>query len=300
MSGYLLKKCGGREDAPAINGYVPAVGWESIVFIGVFASFFAVMGSRMGAVNMVNTMMNTAYRLLQDTVFYIMAIAVLAGEISGLLTEFGVVALINRLLSSLMEPLYHLPGASILGVLATYLSDNPAILTLADDSGFRCFFKKYQLPALTNLGTSFGMGMIITTYMIGLQGPGGADFIKAALIGNLGAIVGSIVSVRLMLHFTKKRYGTEEYCHCDGDEVVDIREYRKVREGNISARFMQAMLDGGNSGVQMGLTIIPGVLIICTMVLMLTNGAGAGAPTRGRPTRGSRFFPGWARSSIRC
>ena len=103
MSGYLLKKCGGREDAPAINGYVPAVGWESIVFIGVFASFFAVMGSRMGAVNMVNTMMNTAYRLLQDTVFYIMAIAVLAGAISGLLTEFGVVALINRLLSSLME-----------------------------------------------------------------------------------------------------------------------------------------------------------------------------------------------------
>lgn len=270
-----MKKCGGREDAPAINGYVPAVGWESIVFIGVFASFFAVMGSRMGAVNMVNTMMNTAYRLLQDTVFYIMAIAVLAGAISGLLTEFGVVALINRLLSSLMEPLYHLPGASILGVLATYLSDNPAILTLADDSGFRCFFKKYQLPALTNLGTSFGMGMIITTYMIGLQGPGGADFIKAALIGNLGAIVGSIVSVRLMLHFTKKRYGTEEYCHCDGDEVVDIRKYRKVREGNISARFMQAMLDGGNSGVQMGLTIIPGVLIICTMVLMLTNGAGA-------------------------
>ena len=281
MSGYLLKKCGGREDAPAINGYVPAVGWESIVFIGVFASFFAVMGSRMGAVNMVNTMMNTAYRLLQDTVVYRMAIGVLAGAISGLLTEFGVVALLYRLLSSFMEPLYHLPGASILGVLATYLSDNPAILTLADDSGFRCFFKKYQLPALTNLGTSFGMGMIITTYMIGLQGPGGADFIKAALIGNLGAIVGSIVSVRLMLHFTKKRYGTEEYCHCDGDEVVDIRKYRKVREGNISARFMQAMLDGGNSGVQMGLTIIPGVLIICTMVLMLTNGAGAGAAYEG-------------------
>lgn len=114
------------------------------------------------------------------------------------------VALINRLLSSLMEPLYHLPGASILGVLATYLSDNPAILTLADDSGFRCFFKKYQLPALTNLGTSFGMGMIITTYMIGLQGPGRADFIKAALTEILGAIVGSTVSVRCVA-LSKKR-----------------------------------------------------------------------------------------------
>lgn len=83
MSGYLLKKCGGREDAPAINGYVPAVGWESIVFIGVFASFFAVMGSRMGAVNMVNTMMNTAYRLLQDTVFYIMRSRCWRGRFRG-------------------------------------------------------------------------------------------------------------------------------------------------------------------------------------------------------------------------
>ncbi len=77
-----------------------------------------------------------------------------------------------------MEPLYHLPGASILGVLATYLSDNPAILTLADDSGFRCFLRSTSCRPLTNLGTSLGMGMIITTYMIGLKGPGGADFYK--------------------------------------------------------------------------------------------------------------------------
>ncbi len=60
-----------------------------------------------------------------------------------------------------------------------------------------------------------------------------------------------------MLHLTKKRYGTEEYCHCDGDEAVDIRKFRKVREGNISARFMQAMLDGGKQRRSDGLTIIP-------------------------------------------
>jgi nucleoside recognition membrane protein YjiH len=122
----------------------PAVGLEVFVFLTVFYGIFVFLGSRMGAVNMLNTMMNTGYQLLIDTVFYILAIAVLAGAISGLFTEFGVVALINKMLSPLMKPLYNLPGASIIGVLATYLSDNPAILTLADQTEFRRYFKKYH------------------------------------------------------------------------------------------------------------------------------------------------------------
>ena len=179
-------------------GYKPAVSKESFTFLIMFFLFFGLVGRQMGIVNMVNTMMNTAHLLLMDTVFYIMAIAVLAGAISGLFTEFGVVALINNILSPLMKPLYNLPGASVLGVLTTYLSDNPAILTLADDDGFRCFFKKYQLPALTNLGTSFGMGMIITAYMIGLKGPGGESFIlnvKGDSMINAGIFDGDRVFV---------------------------------------------------------------------------------------------------------
>lgn len=31
-------------------------------------------------------------------------------------------------------------------------------------------------------------------------------------------------------------------------------------------------MDGGNAGVRMGMSIIPGVLIICTFVMILTNG----------------------------
>ena len=148
-------------------------------------------------------------RPLINTVFYIMAIAVLAGAVSGLLMEFGVVAAINKILSPLMKPLYGLPGASVVGVVTTYLSDNPAILTLAGDDNFKRYFKKYQLPALTNIGTAFGMGMIITTFMIGIKTPSGGSFVTAALIGNLGAIIGSVISARLMLLKTKKLYGTE-------------------------------------------------------------------------------------------
>ena len=258
-----------------------AVSVEAFVFALIFFGLFLVLGSKMGAANMFNTMMNTAHDLLINTVFYIMAIAVLAGAVSALWSEFGLISLLNKLLSPFMKPIYGLPGASAVGVFTTYLSDNPAILTLAEDNNFRRYFKKYQLPALCNIGTAFGMGLIITTFMIGLKSPVGENFALAALIGNCGAIIGSIVSTRLMLLQTAKIYGKEEFCDIEdnGEEEIDNNLYRRVRRGDVGSRFITALLDGGKSGVEMGLSIIPGVLIICTLVMMLTNGMPAGGYT---------------------
>ena len=112
---------------------IPKIYVKAVVCLAVFLLFFSMFAIPMGLGNALNTLMNTAYGLLTGTVFYIMAIAVIAGAISGLLTEFGVVALLNKLLSPLMRPLFGMPGASALGMVSTYLSDNPAILTLADD-----------------------------------------------------------------------------------------------------------------------------------------------------------------------
>ena len=142
-------------------GVKKAVDKEVFIFLTFFLGFFILMGWEMGVANMFNTLMNTAYQLLMDTVFYIMAIAVLAGAISSLFSEFGVIALLNKLLSKVIEAVYGLPGASAVGVFTTYLSDNPAILTLANDSSFRRYFKKYQIPALTNIGTSFYINLIL-------------------------------------------------------------------------------------------------------------------------------------------
>ncbi len=287
-----------KEKPAELSGYKPAVGMESVVFIVLFGAFFAGLASRMGTVNMMNTLMNTAFDLLINTVFYIMAIAVLAGAVAGLLTEFGVVALANRILSPLMRPLYDLPGAGVIGVFATYLSDNPAILTLAEDKGFRCYFKKYQLPALTNIGTAFGMGMIITAFMAGIQSPAGENLAKAALLGNVGAVIGSIVSVRIMLCFTKKEYGITEWCKNKEDsDGVDINLYRKVRGGSAGGRFMEAMLEGGKNGVEMGMAIIPGVLVICTIVLMLSNGPSASGVYTGAAYEGVALLP-WLGSKV--
>ena len=259
----------GKNTARIYPGQKKVLDKEVFVFLTVFLLFFVYLGSRMGVANMLNTLMNTAYKLLMETVLYIMAIAVLAGAVSALFSEFGVIALLNKLLSPVVAFLYGLPGASAAGIFTTYLSDNPAILTLADDNNFRRYFKKYQLPALTNMGTGFGMGMITTTFMLGLR----RNFGTAVLIGNLGAVIGSIVSTRLMLSCTKKLYGTEAPCELSDDcESIDIHHFRKVRDESTPRRFMDAILEGGKTGVDMGLSVIPGVLIMCTLILMLTNG----------------------------
>ncbi len=272
---------------------------EVLLFLAIFLGFFMMLGSRMGTANMFNTLMNTAHDLLLNTVFYIMAIAVLAGAISALFSEFGVIWVLNWLLSPLIRPVYGLPGASAVGIITTYLSDNPAILTLAEDNNFRRYFKKYQLPALTNIGTSFGMGLIITTCMIGLQSPRGESFGLAVLVGNLGAVVGSIVSTRLMLMHTAKVYGKEEGCESLQQEApaFDVRIYRQTRIGSIGSRVIDALLEGGKSGVEMGVSIIPGVLIICTLVMMMTNGMPEGGYT-GAAYEGIALLP-WLGAKLR-
>ena len=118
------------------------IGLENFVFIGIFTTFFIAFAGQMGLMNKLNTLMNTAYSLLIDTVFYLMAICVLMGAVSALFSEFGLVSLANRLLNPLMVPLYQLPGAASVGVVTTFLSDNPAILSLAEDHYFKSRAKR--------------------------------------------------------------------------------------------------------------------------------------------------------------
>lgn len=245
-----------------------SVSLETYVFLIVSAVIFYYISSIMGVGVMFNVIMNTAHQLLLDTVFFIMAVAVLAGAFSALLSEFGVVALINKIISPIMRPLYNLPGAASIGAITTYLSDNPAIISLAKDRGFLKYFKRHEVPVLCNLGTAFGMGLILSTFMISLGN--GSEFIIPVVIGNLSAIIGSILSVRLMMYFTKKYFSS---CQ-DNDDFVESSEedllYREIRQGGILERVMDSILEGGKNGVSMGLEIIPGVLVICTVVMLLT------------------------------
>ncbi|MDD2412305.1 MAG: hypothetical protein RBS19_01470 [Bacteroidales bacterium] len=236
---------------------------EAGVFLVVFLGTFAFISSRMGLPNMLNTIMQTSYSLLLETVFYIMAITVLSGALGKLLTEFGVVRLLEVLLKPLMKPLYNLPGVAALGGLLTFLSDNPAIISLAKDHNFNRYFKKHQLISLTNFGTAFGMGLVVIIFMAG-RGYG-----YAAVVGLIGAIIGSIISTRVMQRFIIKEY---PYFATEEVEGGDEQKISFKTEGGIFLRGLNAILDGGKTGVDLGLAIIPGVLIISTFVMILTFG----------------------------
>ncbi len=244
---------------------------EAIIFLIIFIGFFWVLAYRMTLPHMLNTFMQTAYHLLLETVFYIMAICVLMGAIGKLLVEFGVVRLLENILRPLMKPLYNLPGVAALGAILTFLSDNPAIISLAQDKNFSQYFKKYQLVSLTNFGTAFGMGLMVLAFMTGL------GYGKGALVGIIGAIIGSIISTRLMQKFTLKAYPELDVPVTEfaGDE----QQISFKSEGSVFQRFLNSLLDGGKDGVGIGFAIIPGVLCISTIVMMLTFGPDATSHT---------------------
>ncbi len=238
--------------------------YEAIIFLILFFLVFGYLSKEMGLPNMLNTIMQTSYGLLIETVLYIMGITVVTGALGKLLIEFGVVRLLEVILKPFMKPLFNLPGVAALGGIITFLSDNPAIITLSKDKHFNRYFKKYQLISLTNFGTAFGMGLVVIAFMVG------RGFLSGALIGLIGAIIGSIASTRLMQKFILKQYPNfkDEEATSDGDE----EKISFKSEGSVFLRGLNAILDGGKSGVEIGIAIIPGVLIISTFVMILTFG----------------------------
>ncbi len=277
-----MNKTKKKSSRPALNG---------VICLVIVIGFFTYLGVSMGMANMLNTVMKTAHDLLLNTVFYLMSICVLMGALSRLFAEFGVVSILEKLLRPLMKPLFNLPGVASLGAVMTFLSDNPAIISLSKDKRFSKYFKKYQLISLTNFGTAFGMGLIVIVFMMG-QG-----FFKESLIGLFGAFCGCIVSTRLMQRFTLKafpQYLTEEACEGIEEEEAEEKEEEKK---SLFTRILDCLLDGGRSGVEVGMSIIPGVLIISTFVMILTFGPSASGAYTGAAYEGVEILP-WLADKI--
>lgn len=268
-----------------------AVSAEGFITLAVVIALFAPIAIIMGFNNMLNTIFNNALKLLLDTCFYLMAIAVVVGALSSVLTEFGVIALANKALSPLMKPLYGMPGATSVAIFSSFLSDNPAVLTLADDKRYRRYFKKYQLAGLTNLGTAFGMGLIVVMTMVNKQPIGEGSMGLAVASGVIGAIIGSIFATRLMLHKTKKMYGVDEESVPNAKNDFDAVNQREVRKGGAVQRFFDSLLEGGASGVKVGVSIIPGVLIIANLVMLLSDGTSLDGTYTGAAGEGVGLLP---------
>ncbi len=263
--------------------------FEPLFFLIVFFIIFGALGSKMGVPNMLNTLMNTSYQLLLETVFYIMGITVLSGALGKILVEFGVVGVLEKILRPLMKPLWNLPGVAALGGVLTFLSDNPAIITLANDKNFSKYFKKYQLISITNFGTAFGMGLVVIVFMAG------RGFASAALVGLVGAFIGSVISTRIVQRLILKVKPGFDSPVVEGAVAEDKpqEETEAVKDEGLFLRILNSLLDGGKSGVDLGLAIIPGVLIISTFVMMFTFGPGENGYT-GAAYEGIALLPALA------
>ena len=260
--------------------YIP----QGIICLAVVFGLFAYLAANMGVSQMLNTIMNTAHDLLLNTVLYLMAICVVTGAIGRVFVEFGVVSLLEKLLRPLMRPLFNLPGVASLGAVLTFLSDNPAIIALAQDKHFKSYFKKYQFISLTNFGTAFGMGMLVIVFMVG------KGFYVEPFIGFFGAVCGCILSTRLMQRFVLRElpsYAVEPAC----EEVASTEEKEEEEARPLFQRILDSLLDGGRSGVDVGLAIIPGVLIISTLVMLFTFGPSADGTYTGAEYEGVALLP---------
>ena len=257
---------------------------SGIVCLVIVFGLFAYLGSIMGTPNMLNTVMNTAHDLLLNTVFYLMAICVITGAIGRIFMEFGVVDLLEKLLRPLMKPLFKLPGVASLGAVLTFLSDNPAIISLAQDKRFSSYFKKYQFISLTNFGTAFGMGLLVIVFMVG-QG-----YYAEPFIGLFGAICGCIVSTRMMQQFVIKAFPQYKDEDAGLSDTSGLSE-EKTEEKPLFQRILDSLLDGGRTGVDVGLAIIPGVLIISTLVMLLTFGPSSTGAYTGAAYEGVELLP---------
>ena len=274
------------------SNIVPAINRETFICLVVIMGLFTLLGSIMGISHMFSTMFNTAHDLILNTIWYLTGVLVLTGALVSLMSEFGIIALLNKILSPLMKPMYGLPGAASLGVITTYLGDSPAIVSLGKDKGFIKYFSLRQRAELSNLGATFAMGLVVTTFMLGLST--GTEMSVAVLVGNLAAVIASVISVRLMAVCAKRYFGPEgeTLVHTEaGSGDYDIFKNRKIREGGTFNRVMGALLDGGKSGVDLGLAIIPGNVVICTLVMMLTRGPGMDGLYTGGAMEGIALLP---------
>ena len=264
--------------------------WEGIPCLVIIVVLFGSIGYVMGVAQMLNTLMKTAHDLLLNTVFYLMAVTVLTGAVGKLFIEFGVVNLLEKILRPLMRPIFNLPGVASLGAVMTFLSDNPAIISLAQDKRFSSYFKKYQFISLTNFGTAFGMGLLVIVFMMG-QG-----FFMESIIGFVGACIGCMVSTRLMQRYVLKIYpnfADELAC----EESIEEMEEQQSEDKSLFLRILNSLLDGGRTGMEVGFTIIPGVLIISSFIMLITFGASADGTYTGAAYEGVELLP-WLVSKI--
>jgi hypothetical protein len=88
-------------------------------------------------------------------------------------------------------------------------------------------------------------------------------------------------------------FADEQAC----EESFEEEDEQKGDDKSLFIRILNSLLDGGRSGVYVGFTIIPGVLVISSFVMLLTFGASADGAYTGAAYEGVELLP-WLAGKI--
>mgnify|MGYP000982123202 FL=1 len=98
-----------------------------------------------------------------------------------------------------------------------------------------------------------------------------------------------------MQHFVIKAYPAYAVENAnDSESGQELPEIQHPEEKSVFLRTLNALLDGGKASVDVGLAIIPGVLIISTLVMVLTFGPGSNGSYTGAAYEGIDLLPALA------
>lgn len=262
---------------------------QNVVFCILAAMLLAILGGRMGWSNMLTTMTATGYSLMANVVLSLLAVVVISGAWAALMQEFGIVYALEKTLGRVVGWVYGLPGKSLLGALLSFLSDTPVVAGLAADPEFVSPFRRYQLAGFIHFATSFGMGLVLVVFMMGIDYPKeyGMSLSQCACIGLLASFFASALTTRLqnwwlqrvdpsLANFVRPSKMPDKPSQDGGriDAKKTESHIRKIKQSFFS-RVLDSIIDGGKSGFALGLAIAPGIMVVSTIVFMVTFGAGA-------------------------
>ena len=196
--------------------------------------------------------MHTAHDLLLNTVFYLMGICVVTGAIGRLFVEFGVVKLLENILRPLMRPLFNLPGVAALGATMTFLERQPRHHLPLAGPPFLPLFQEIPIHLADQLRNRFRDGAAGH----GVHG-------RAGLLHRAGH---RPFRRLLRLHRVDSPHAVFRHQGLPSFAVEDAvvnragkleEEEEKVETKSVFIRTLNSLLDGGRTGVDVGIAIIP-------------------------------------------
>lgn len=256
---------------------------QNVMFCILATILLGILGGRMGWSNMLSTMTSTGYSLMVNVVLSLLAVVVISGAWAALMQEFGIIYALEKTLGRVVGWIYGLPGKSLFGALLSFLSDTPVVAGLATDPKFVAPFRRYQVAGFIHMATSFGMGLVLMVFMMGIDYPEeyGVQLTTCATIGILASFAASAVTTRLQNWWLLKSDPSLANPMLQNMPEPTLEEVHERSASHIQkykqsffSRVLDSIIDGGKSGFSLGLAIAPSIMVVSTLVFMVTYGPG--------------------------